>query len=265
MSPPPGFEVRKARRLRRWIGSGETISAGHRETPVRGRLRRPDALPRPAGHRTSAPRQPRPSRRFRHGRDGRPSGTRRLPGRDFDAEHHHAQAARPGEPAPGHAAQRRASTKGRSISPVRRTCSASFAPSAAAPRSGAPARSSTRRRARQLRPDDARHRQRRQLLPGGRSCGPDPGPRPSRTRRTTWIVIEDDLTERLVVKASWLTIAAARTGLDSALTGVTHVEWSTDGSTVTSRLAATAVTLESAADLTTYARKGASTRRRHRS
>ena len=55
-----------------------------------------------------------------------------------------------------------------------------------------------------------------------------------------------------------LTIAAARTGLDSALTGVTHVEWSTDGSTVTSRLAATAVTLESAADLTTYARKGIS-------
>lgn len=53
-----------------------------------------------------------------------------------------------------------------------------------------------------------------------------------------------------------LTIAAARTGLDSAMTGVTHVEWSANGSTVTSSLAATAVTMESAADLTTYARKG---------
>lgn len=55
-----------------------------------------------------------------------------------------------------------------------------------------------------------------------------------------------------------LTIAAARTALDSALTGVTHVEWSENGSTVSSKLAATAVTLESAADLTTYARKGIS-------
>lgn len=55
-----------------------------------------------------------------------------------------------------------------------------------------------------------------------------------------------------------LLISTARTGLDSALTGVNQIEWSTDGATVTSRLAATTVTLESAADLTTYARKGIS-------
>lgn len=53
-----------------------------------------------------------------------------------------------------------------------------------------------------------------------------------------------------------LTMARARAALDTALASVTHVEWSTDGSSVTSRVAATAVTLESAADLTTYARKG---------
>lgn len=44
--------------------------------------------------------------------------------------------------------------------------------------------------------------------------------------------------------------------LDTALTGVTHVEWSENGSTVSSNVAATAVTLESAADAGTYARKG---------
>lgn len=53
-----------------------------------------------------------------------------------------------------------------------------------------------------------------------------------------------------------LTIAACRTALDSGLTGVTHVEWSENGSTVSSKVAATAVTLESAVDMTTYARKG---------
>lgn len=53
-----------------------------------------------------------------------------------------------------------------------------------------------------------------------------------------------------------LTMARARVALDEALVDVTHVEWSTNGSSVTSRVAATAVTLEAAADLTTYARKG---------
>lgn len=53
-----------------------------------------------------------------------------------------------------------------------------------------------------------------------------------------------------------LTPAACRTGLDSALTGVTHVEWSENGSTVSAKVAATAVTLESAVDQTTYQRKG---------
>ena len=53
-----------------------------------------------------------------------------------------------------------------------------------------------------------------------------------------------------------LTMARARAALDTALTSVTHVEWSENGSTVSSKVAATAVTLESAADLTTYARKG---------
>lgn len=52
-----------------------------------------------------------------------------------------------------------------------------------------------------------------------------------------------------------LTMARARAALDAALTA-TYVEWSENGSTVSSKVAATAVTLESAADLTTYARKG---------
>ncbi len=55
-----------------------------------------------------------------------------------------------------------------------------------------------------------------------------------------------------------LTIAACLAALDTALSGVTHVEWSENGSTVSSKVAATAVTLEPAADLTTYARKGIS-------
>lgn len=53
-----------------------------------------------------------------------------------------------------------------------------------------------------------------------------------------------------------LTMAEARTALDERLTDVTHVEWSENGSTVSSKVAATAVTLESAVDMTTYARKG---------
>lgn len=52
-----------------------------------------------------------------------------------------------------------------------------------------------------------------------------------------------------------LTMAALRAALDAALAAVTHVEWSEDGSTVSAKVAATAVTLEAAADLTTYARK----------
>lgn len=53
-----------------------------------------------------------------------------------------------------------------------------------------------------------------------------------------------------------LTAAARITALDAALTGVTHIEWSEDGSTVSSKVAATAVTMESAVDMTTYVRKG---------
>lgn len=53
-----------------------------------------------------------------------------------------------------------------------------------------------------------------------------------------------------------LTMARARAALDAALASVTHVEWSENGSTVSAKVAATAVTLESAQDLTTYARKG---------
>lgn len=53
-----------------------------------------------------------------------------------------------------------------------------------------------------------------------------------------------------------LTMARARAALDAALASVTHVEWSENGSTVSGKVAATAVTLESAADLTTFARKG---------
>ena len=53
-----------------------------------------------------------------------------------------------------------------------------------------------------------------------------------------------------------LTMAAAQAALDAALTAVTHLEWSENGSSVSANVAATAVTLESAADLTTYARKG---------
>lgn len=52
-----------------------------------------------------------------------------------------------------------------------------------------------------------------------------------------------------------LTPAAARAALDAALTGVTHAEWSENGTTVSAKVAATAVTLEAAADLTTYQRK----------
>jgi len=53
-----------------------------------------------------------------------------------------------------------------------------------------------------------------------------------------------------------LTMTAARAALDAALSGVSHVEWSENGSAVSANLAATAVTLESAADLSSYARKG---------
>ncbi len=53
-----------------------------------------------------------------------------------------------------------------------------------------------------------------------------------------------------------LTAAARITALDAALTGVTHVEWSENGSTVSSKVAATAVTLESATDIGAYVRKG---------
>jgi len=52
------------------------------------------------------------------------------------------------------------------------------------------------------------------------------------------------------------TIAALRTALDAALSAVTHVEWSENGTSVSAKLAATAVSLESAVDMTTYARKG---------
>lgn len=51
-------------------------------------------------------------------------------------------------------------------------------------------------------------------------------------------------------------MTVARAMLDSGLAAVTHVEWSEDGSSVSPDVAATAVTLESAADLSTYARKG---------
>lgn len=53
-----------------------------------------------------------------------------------------------------------------------------------------------------------------------------------------------------------ITMAEARTALDQRLADVTHVEWSENGSTVSSKVAATAVTLESAVDMTTFARKG---------
>lgn len=64
-----------------------------------------------------------------------------------------------------------------------------------------------------------------------------------------------------------ITITALRTGLDSALTGVTHIEWSesattgTSTGTVSTHVAATPVTtggatIEAASDQTTYARKG---------
>ena len=52
-----------------------------------------------------------------------------------------------------------------------------------------------------------------------------------------------------------LTPAAARAALDAALTGVTHIEWSANGTTVSTEVAATAVTLESAVDQTTFQRK----------
>lgn len=53
-----------------------------------------------------------------------------------------------------------------------------------------------------------------------------------------------------------LTNAALQAALDAALTGVTHVEWSENGSTVTSKVAATAVTMESAVITGGYCRKG---------
>lgn len=66
-----------------------------------------------------------------------------------------------------------------------------------------------------------------------------------------------------------LTMAVARAALDAVLGTpgspiVTHIEWAELGAatagtttgTVTTKVAPTAVTLESAADLTTYARKG---------
>jgi len=53
-----------------------------------------------------------------------------------------------------------------------------------------------------------------------------------------------------------LTNAALQAALDAALTGVTHVEWSENGSTVTSKVAATAVTLEAATITGGYCRKG---------
>lgn len=55
-----------------------------------------------------------------------------------------------------------------------------------------------------------------------------------------------------------LSMAAARVGLDAALTGVTHIEWSENGSDVSTRVAATAVTLEAASNQTTFARKAVS-------
>lgn len=53
-----------------------------------------------------------------------------------------------------------------------------------------------------------------------------------------------------------LTNAALQAALDAALTGVTHVEWSENGSTVSSNVAATAVTMESATITGGYCRKG---------
>lgn len=53
-----------------------------------------------------------------------------------------------------------------------------------------------------------------------------------------------------------LTNAALQAGLDAALTGVTHVEWSENGSTVSANVAATAVTLEAAVITGGYCRKG---------
>lgn len=53
-----------------------------------------------------------------------------------------------------------------------------------------------------------------------------------------------------------LTMARARAALDTGLTSVTHIEWSENGTSVSAKVAATAVTLEAAVDMTTYARKG---------
>lgn len=53
-----------------------------------------------------------------------------------------------------------------------------------------------------------------------------------------------------------LTVAARIAALDAALTGVTHVEWSENGSTVSANVAATAVSMESALDIGAYVRKG---------
>ena len=55
-----------------------------------------------------------------------------------------------------------------------------------------------------------------------------------------------------------LTITSARTALDAALSGITHIEWSSDGVNPTNVVADTALPngMESASDQTTYARKG---------
>lgn len=53
-----------------------------------------------------------------------------------------------------------------------------------------------------------------------------------------------------------LTNAAMQAGLDAALAGVTHVEWSENGSTVSANVTATAVTMESAIITGGYCRKG---------
>lgn len=53
-----------------------------------------------------------------------------------------------------------------------------------------------------------------------------------------------------------LTMARARVALDAALVDADYVEWSENGSTVSAKVAATAVTLEAATDQTTFARKG---------
>ena len=51
------------------------------------------------------------------------------------------------------------------------------------------------------------------------------------------------------------TVAARIAALDTMLTGVTHVEWSENGTTVSANVAATAVTMEAALDIGAYVRK----------